>query len=459
MLITNVLIGILLGTAFTFSRAGFIVAALFAASVYLMRRYIKTEAKKFLITIFVAGFILRIALAMLNYNASVFMGIGSDTQPDARVYNTHALYIASINNDNKYEKEAAIDNILKMGIESARNANDNRLPSVGEYQFGFYVYILGWIYTLFGYAPVAVKALNGLAGCLIGIMTYFAARFLVKSESAAKVSAGIMMFLPSALYWSSTLLRDTINNFLFLFYIIPLIGYLKNNKAGYLIVSFVSLIPLGLFKDKLFIFFAIGFIFVLLLKFAGWVIRENNFRLWAVAGLLIAALIFFVVLRYDFITAFFQNQCDMMIKTHLSSIGNTGAATYNIYGDTAGGVGFNFLHAVPKALAYYFFAPFPWRFPHSHKFLLLFYPQVIFNFICVPFTIIGVWASLRREPFLILTTIALLILAIVPQAMTEGVIGGVVRHRDMFMPFFIIFAIYGFFLAFFRKERLAEADK
>ena len=63
MKIRNIAIGISLGILLAFSQPVVVlVLGLFLVALWLMNTYIKTESKKFLMVIFITGFILRIIL-------------------------------------------------------------------------------------------------------------------------------------------------------------------------------------------------------------------------------------------------------------------------------------------------------------------------------------------------------------------------------------------------------------
>jgi hypothetical protein len=70
----------------------------------------------------------------------------------------------------------------------------------------------------------------------------------------------------------------------------------------------------------------------------------------------------------------------------------------------------------------------------------------------------GIFALFRKDIFTALALIVLLSLVIIPQAMAEAIIGTVVRHRDMFTPFLIIFASYGFSLSVLPPENDKEGS-
>lgn len=453
---TYIILGILLGVISAGWPATVFVGLLLGISIWTMKKCIRSGSGGFLIMIFLIGFFLRVIFSFLNYTFAEYHGMGADTQPDARVYNSNALYIASVITGNKYSDATEKDAVLAREMESAKILNNRVLPRWGDYQIGFYVYIVGWLYALLGYAPVAAKILNGLAGCAIAIVTYFTARLLVKSEVTARFSAVVMMFLPSALYWSVTLLRDTPANLLFLSYSVLLLAYLKNSKMTYLVFSAVLAFLLSLFKVKIILFIVAGFVFVLFLKFVVWALKVKKVRVWIMLTPVILLLIIFLELNITAIYGFIRTNIDTMLNIQLSSSINPSATTYDIHGDIlkAGNAGMLVSAAIVfKALAYYFLSPFPWYIPYGHGLLLMFYPQVIFTFLCIPFMILGIVVSLRRDPVLILAALGLLVLLIVPQALTESIIGNVVRHRDMFMPFIVIFSIYGFCLKFLPAEK------
>ncbi|MFH1593968.1 MAG: hypothetical protein ABID09_04670 [Candidatus Omnitrophota bacterium] len=463
--IAILLLGLILGIALTLSPGILFICALFSISFYCIKRYTHTGSGDFLARLFVFGFAVRAVLAIVNY----YFGLtgawqAADTQPDAIIYNSNAFYIASVlkgaNFISQFIKDPFLADKLKMSYDIYKGV----IPLPGEYQFGIYVNLLGVLYAWIGYAPIAAKLLNSLFGALGAILVYFIARKLVKSEITAKVSSGIVMFFPSIIFWSVTLLQDTVVNFLFLVYILFVLVYFKQNKKSSLFIAIISLFFLSLLKTKAAILFLIGFILVLLIKCLKDFLDRKNLAKSILLILLYAVLINRLMFSLPTIAGSLKEGITAMFDHHISFENSSSAETFRIYKEAVyekGSVGMDlndFLdiglaYSCFKALAYYLYSPFLWDIPYGHPLLAIFYPQAILTFLTFPFMLLGILISMRRD-FLISTAIVLVLTTLmIPQAMAEGLIGNVVRHRDMFMPFIIIYSCYGFCVIMLGKEK------
>ena len=458
MLAKRILIGILLGAVFTLFPLGTIVFLFALASAFYIRGGIKTESRKFLLILFIAGFLLRVPLAFANYYAGLYFNVGADTQPDARVYNNNAFNIARLITGSDVSKYVRRDPILREGIETTLDAWGGKLAPIDSYQHGIYVYAIGLLYALLGYAPIAAKLINGLFGCISAILVYFIARSLTRSEVVSKLSAALAMFFPSIVYWSVTLLRDPLANLLFLIYVLSVINYMERNKGRYLAITAISMLFLGLLKKHIAILLIGGFMLIILVQ----IVKNMIFKARA-GGRLIALMIMTIALMIFLppsipkISNFAVCNMAKIVKSNRSFSSNTDAANYILYENSFSGENKTHMNLklpfyLLKALAYYLYSPFPWMVPYSHLLLLMFYPQNIFMIISIPFLFLGIISLLRRNFTITASILAITAMVMLPQAMAEGVIGNVVRHRDMFTPLMLIFQAYGFFLMVFNKK-------
>ncbi len=460
------IIGAIAGGTLFFSPAAALIISLFLYSIFCIKRFIKTESTNFLVVIFIIGFIIRVPLAAWNYNAGLMPPFrGGDTQPDAVVYNSNAFYVAHVlkggfENEDRYLKQ---DPILALAIEKGNKLFDKNLPGANTYQYGSYVFLIGVFYSIFGYAPVAAKLLNSLAGCWIPVLTYIIAKNLIKSERPARISAILTMFLPSLVYWSVSLLRDSIVDCIFLLYVSAMIIYAKSGKKSYLFAACISIVASHFLKDKITILLSMGIIILLAFKFFESMMKKKILTRSIVIFTAVIIISTFVLARHSAIAGIVKGNVTLIMMQHKSSSTEyVTASGFKIYADNFYRQGkpvisdiFNpgMPFVMLKALVYYFLSPFPWRIPYGHAFFLLFYPQVIFMFLCLPFMMVGILGAMRRNFALTVFLIILLLLVIMPQAMAEGIIGNVIRHRDMFTPFILIFSGYGFYIAALQLEK------
>ena len=450
----KVLLGVLLGAVFSFSLGTVFILALFLTAICLIK-CIKTDSRSFLIKLFIFGFALRVLLAFANYNiALMVMHQGVDTQPDAVIYNNNAYYLAHLIKGFDYSFEAAKDPALDFSMKNEDKWLKGMIPtSLRLYQHGLYVRFLSLIYAWLGYCPLAMKALNCLFGSGSAILIYLIARHLSGSETVSKVSAAVAMFFPSLVFWSATLLRDTIVNFIFLMYMISLLIYIKSAKKTALALALPSIAILNLFKEHIMPLLVIGLIFVLTAGMVKKMFKMKRYvTLLAAVFIIIGLSIMLLPKAYSRLSELRGRVISVIGQQQSYSVDRV-AATYRLFKSSLyeshkfrlrdlfdPSLSFSAL----KGLAYFFLSPFPWRAPYDHFWLLIFYPQAILTFIFLPFILIGLLVSARRDIYVTAVMVLVLALIIIPNALAEGVIGIVVRHRDMFTPFLIIFASYGF---------------
>ncbi len=458
--------GIALGLFLTFFPLGFVVALAFFLCIYIIRVKSAPLSKGFLLKLFIAAFIIRAALAVLNYNFGL-IGVykGADTQPDAVIYNSNAFFIAHVLKGEVYEpgedfKEPFITDSMFENYEIYKGF----LPQFGIYQYNLFVYLIGFIYYLFGYSPVAVKLLNCLIGSLIPVLTFVIAKYVFRSDATARWSAIITMLFPSIVFWSVTLLKDTLVEFLFILAIFSALKFFKEDNKAYFLAYLVIILILGFLKEHIRPIL-IGVILLMVLIKAVQKVWQKTI-LTRIVSIVIASmlLVSVIALKHSAIKGTIENGLFSLFNYQKTSVVcYPTAASFKLYKDyvyqTDRGIeisdflDISIVFSMVKGLFYYFFSPFPWFVPYNHFGLLFFYPQSIFMLLSIPFMLIGIVGGLRTNTSVAALLIIILAFLAVPQAMAEGVIGNVVRHRDIFTPFLIIFIVQGLRMVFFSKER------
>ena len=440
-----------MGIILVLSPLGVFVFVIFLLCLYYIKAHADVESKDFLIKLFIIGFAVRIIFACFYQIVGLMVYQAADVQPDALVYNLNAFYTANILRGgeyyNQFIKEPFIANNLYIKYQSYKGM----LPRFGLYQNDVYVNMLGILYAWFGYSPIAAKFLNALFGCLSAVVTYFLAKTLTKSEIASKISASLTMFFPPMLYWSITLLRGSIYNFLFLIYIVSLVRCVRKKGILPIVIAFTLFLIIGTFRAKMWPLFLAGFVFVLIVKMFRRVMETRKIKRLFILTFIYIGLIITSLVYHETIKSLPKKIFTPIIRQHKAYAMDASASSYRLYNDAIyrsnpidlkGVSNFGLAISGLKGIAYYFFSPFPWRMPHSHPLLLWFYPFSTFNIITFPLLILGLIAALRKNFAINLLIILLLALFLIPQAMAEGIVGNVVRHRTAFMPFAFIFISY-----------------
>jgi len=266
-------------------------------------------------------------------------------------------------------------------------------------------------------------------------------------------------------YWSASLLRDTIANFFFLCYMLLLMVFIEHGRKRALLAALMSVIMLSLFKEKIIVLLGSGFIFVSASYLMGKVFKMKLLTASLTTILILTVTLVAMLNNWDAVARHLQDKAVSMLAHHQTySTENPEASTYKIFKESIYEtkelhprdlIDISLGFSIFAGLAYYFLSPFPWYVPYGHLGLLVFYPQVILTFIFLPFMALGVLISARRNLYMTAVTVVLIAMIAVPQALAEGIIGNVVRHRDMFMPFLIIFATYGFCSIFHSRSATA----
>lgn len=462
------LLGSVLGVIFAVSAASAFVAVLLLLSVFIVYRVSGKCSRNFLVAIFLTGFAVRVILAAANYNVSMLAGLGSDTQPDARVYNSNALYIAGITGGVDYRDAIDKDPVLRDSIAVANTAYDGHLPKIPEYQNCYYVWLISAFYACFGYAPIAAKIINGLLGCWSAVLIFLIAIELLRSEKAARAAALVTMFMPSLVYWSSTLLKDGLFNFTLLLYSLLAIRFISRHRPLTFVYLVMSMTAACLLKHKIAYLLVITFSVIVIAGFREQFSRIARHQRWYI---IISALLLAVMSVY-----FNMERIVTFIGTHFGSViivtkslQSNPAMSYDLYyyvdigpdsvfnpADVMANVilSWHFPLMVVRAVFFYFFSPLPWQVPYDHALYLAMYPQVLFTYILIPFAVIGFREAFRMNRAVTLALGIILAILIVPQAMTENVVGTAFRHKDTFMPFIIMFASHGY-VQYFETGRMA----
>ncbi len=103
-----------------------------------------------------------------------------------------------------------------------------------------------------------------------------------------------------------------------------------------------------------------------------------------------------------------------------------------------------------KSIFHFFLEPLPSRINNFSK--LLSYPQSIFIYFLLFFFMLGTLLAFKKEPLssLILFLNFFIFSSLV--ALSEGNIGGLLRHRDIIMPVFLIFTAFGLAACYEKPE-------
>lgn len=393
------------------------------------------EDFKFLLTIFLAGFLLRVFLASMFYHASFFVRNGINPgfifSNDGWCYSEQGWQICKfMERGIKVTKETFLADPNMVVAFGARSGN------ITSYDF-----FAAFVYSIIGKSPLSLFFISSIAGSVTGLFVYLTAKELF-SRQVARISAILVLFWPSFILWSTQNLKDpAISLFiviilwaivhitrrplpwfplLFLPAAISTLMLYKISPPFALIVcagimfSGLFLFIMHLFKNKLVVFTAIGIVLVIIL------ISFND-------------LIFSLIVHRTGFNSIFE------YLNYNRSVRAYGNLSYlEDFSISSPGKTIVFL---PLGLIYALFAPFPWQVGSFMQIVAV--PETLIFYFLFPFTLKGVVSAYKKNSSQILMILMIIAMIICFLAVIEGNSGTLFRHRSAAFVLLFMFTAFG----------------
>lgn len=400
-------------------------------------RYRTEDEKKFILSVFTLGIALRIVFVILYYYFFLLRGNMDILGPDGEGYQARGWYISRFLTGNSIYAIPGPEQIF-FDYPSMVEYYSGQVPDWRLYQVGVFSYLIAFIYAIFGYVPLLIKFINVVLSVSTAMIVYELGKDLF-GKTVGKVSMAIVAFLPSIFVFSLTSTRDPLVIFLLTASVYFLTRYYKTKNFMYfifLLLSATSIYFIRIIIFKPFILVVVISLFLLLRIKLRW-------KFFLLLGLILVALLFGYknkVLKYFDLAE--------ITNPHIGYI-NTPGNNYKIFEDEYYSRTKDIRSISPselsvaflKGLLHSLFEPFPWKVRSKGEFIGLF--QMLLWFAFFPFVILGFILSIRykiKESYAALIYILVFCLLL---AIGEGNVGTVFRHRDMLMPFFVIFGVAG----------------
>jgi len=433
-----VILGVLLGAVILVSPEMVSVIGLSAISIFLINRFCDETNRKFLVKIFIIGVSIRILLAFIFHVSAIAIHYkdepGYINPIPERVEKVETLL--GITDDDAYSSYGYHLLLYWKGYRDYYKEEDDL--SLGRYNWGIHTYFHALVYSFFGFVPLALKFINCLFGALIAVIMYFLSRDLFGVRIAKWVYCSVMFF-PSMFYWSLSNLKDPLVILLFCTIIWLTIKIQRRFSLWPLISALPLVVLFWHYKRDLIIPLLCMMIFIVTVLSHSKIIRLLSI-------FLIILLIMPLFLQIDF-APFLQR-----VISRQRGIVQTGGKIYRLYEDkfydgfttpemVRGISPVSFTKSFAKGWAYFMMSPFLWDI--SSKSQLFGFLQMVAWYCVLFFAIPGALYGLRhrfRESMAVLFVIILMGSGF---AMVEGNIGTAFRHRDMFTPLILMFAVLG----------------
>ncbi|MFH1996803.1 MAG: glycosyltransferase family 39 protein [Candidatus Omnitrophota bacterium] len=419
-----VFLGIFLGIASYFFAGTVFVFLVFGLLCYSIRKSSPPEDRRFIATVLIAGFLLRVFFTLLTHAGSYLDGYGGFTSGDDTLYTLRSW---ALTNRWAGKPEAWLRVIA---------------PTTGH-GLNPFTYLIAYFFKVFGFHPVSAKFINCILGTAAGWSTYLLTK-LCFDRKAAKISLLIVMFYPSLIRWSTANLTDPAILLLFMLCVYILVEAALRKISLARIAAFGAAIAiLCYFINSFYVaLLALGTAVALFTRFL------DIFRRAGTKCVVAVAIVFFlsagcwyvvsqkphVVLPHIFMLEFTQRQIALsdfagyyLYTGKFLDCANNGIIAVS-----------EFIFVIFKNVAYFMLAPFPWQI--SSKGQLMAFPQMFIWYCALILSVFGAYKLFLNKPKAAFLLSALLLFGIVIRSLADGNIGAAFRHRDLFTPFFLIFA-------------------
>lgn len=456
LVLVLIALGVLLSLVSVVSAASLLVISLSILACFILKRVRSIKERRFLIGLFLVSLILRFILSTAYYLSSYGLRKGVDFLGDARGYSNNALYVSYAMQDKNPDDFPYTDNSLTGSLEDCFNELKYKykgaLPPL-SFRIDGFVYLIGLIYSMFGYSPLSIKLLNGLLFTCAAIILYFIVRDIFDIK-VAKMSLLIILFWPSNLLWSITGLKEAITFLSLVMSMWLILEFLAKRKPLFLVVSILPLFMLYTVRNYLVvpILMALGFSLFARLK--------NIHKAMLIAGIFVAVALMFIVFHLNFkalMQGFYIKFMEYTVFTNRPIV-NTEGISYKIYPQRfyEGSFVYNltlfeWLVSCVKGVIYFLLVPFPWMV--STKSMLVAYPQSAMWHLLFPFSIIGMLVALRYRFERAFPLVLIIFVSTLSFGLIEGNVGTAFRHRDILMPFYLFFSVTGILNIFGRLNK------
>jgi 4-amino-4-deoxy-L-arabinose transferase-like glycosyltransferase len=398
--------------------------AVFGLIAYAVYRNTPGPDRRFVLTVLVTGFLLRVVLAVALHAYFYTKGFHS-TSGDDLLYIVKSCALSYRWQGKPYEWEQAITG--------------------STYQYGLtpFTYMMAFFYRVFGFHPVASKIINCMIGALTGWVSYLMAARMFNNR-AARLAIVAVTFYPSLVRWSAANLKDPMIILLFMICIYIIVDALCGRIALWKVLILAAAMTVLYFFSQIFYFaLAVGGLAIAL------TIRAYCFINMKKAGKICGAvaLVLLVAIVPRFINFGRGLLIDAIYLCHdtQSAVSSSDYAGYFFYpGDfmvklSRGVIDISRLVSVIFInTAYFMLAPFPWQV--TSRVRMMAFPQTVLWYAVFVLAIYGFFRLIVEKPRVAVLLGILLTVGISVNAMAEGNIGSAFRHRDFYAPIFIVLA-------------------
>ena len=410
-------------TAFDAARAVLLCTAL--ATIAGFFAYKRDLDGPFLLRLFVAGLITRIAigLAIFAFRGQDFFG------GDAITYDYYGnAQMLGWAGDKYYQVLA------------------NQFVRSGEGSGWGMVYIVAAVYGVIGRNMLAIQLMNAVFGAATAVVIYLCAQHVFQNSRVARIAGMAVAFYPSLVLWSAQGLKDGPIVFFLAIAILATLRLGEKLTAKYILVLLVALIALLALRFYVF--------YMICVAIAGaFIIGMQQVTATSFARQFSAVVLLGLALTYVGVTRSASMQFEQygnLERLQRSRLDQAVSAESGFGRDVDVSSTSGALSSIPVGIVYLLFAPFPWQITSLRQSITL--PEMVVWWASFPLLVLGLWFTIRyrlrmASPILIFTVMLTLAYSVF-----QGNVGTAYRQRAQVLVFYFIFVAAGFVLVLEKRE-------
>jgi hypothetical protein len=405
------------------------IVALPAAAIAAWLIYLPKIDRIFLLRLFVAGLLVRIAIGTMIFVFHQQTFFGGD-----------ALTFDFFGNA-----------LLKTweGDKSYQWLVDLFTGGGGSSGWGM-LYMVAVIYKIIGQNMLATQYVNSVLGAATAPLAYMISLEIFPNKRVARVCGLLTAFFPSLVLWTSQGMKD--GPIIFLLTLSMLATLKLGTRFSFKYLAALALALCGLVTLRFYVFYIILLSITVAFVMGRHRLTAQSFARQFIIMLVIgSALAFFGVSRLasqQFDTYGTLQQMQVMRSDAASSAQSGFGQDIDVSTPTGA------LAAIPVGLTYLILAPFPWQLTSVRQMITL--PEMVIWWASLPLLVLGLWFTIKHRlrevtPILIFTSLLTLSYSIL-----QGNVGTAYRQRAQLLVFYFVFVAVGFALVKEKREEKAR---
>jgi hypothetical protein len=405
------------------------IVALPVAVIAAWLIYLPKIDQKFLLRLFAAGLLVRIAIGTMIFvfQQQTFFG------GDAFTYDFFGNALLRTWEGEKYFQQF-VDLFSGNG---------------GSSGWGM-LYMVAVIYKIVGQNMLATQYVNSVLGAATAPLAYMIALEIFPNKRVARVCGLLTAFFPSLVLWTSQGLKD--GPIIFLLTLSMLATLKLGNRFSFKYVTALALSLCGLITLRFYVFYII----VLSIS-AAFIMGRRRLTAQSFARQFIIMFVIGSALAYFGVSRLASQQIESygnLRQLQVMRLDASQSAQSGFGQDIDVSTPTGALAAIPLGLTYLILAPFPWQLTSVRQMITL--PEMVIWWTSLPLFVLGLWFTVKHRlrevtPILIFTSLLTLSYSIL-----QGNVGTAYRQRAQLLVFYFVFMAVGFVLVKEKREEKAR---